>query len=82
MSMCPSFLTDDDVGPEGVRMSKIFHVHPPSSALYPQDKAQVVAITFRSDTEVELKDLAVLKCQVKKNIIVSVYLLGPYSGWR
>lgn len=64
LSILHSFLVDDNVGPEGVKMSKTFHVQPPSSALYPADKAQTVAITFRSDKEVELKDLAVLKCQV------------------
>lgn len=45
-------------------MSKMFQVQPPSSALYPGDKAQTVSVTFRSDKEVELKDLAALKCQV------------------
>lgn len=48
-------------------MSKVFHVQPSSSALYPADKAQIVAITFRSDKEVELKDLAALKCQVRRS---------------
>lgn len=62
--MC-SFLIDDNVGPEGAKMSKMFHVQPSSSALYPADKAQTIAITFRSDREVEIKDLAALKCQVR-----------------
>ena len=45
-------------------MSKIFHVLPPSSALYPGDKPQTVIITFRSEKEMEIKDLSILKCQV------------------
>ena len=64
-SLFHSFLIDDNVGPESVKMSKMFHVQPSSSALYPSDKAQTVAITFRADKEVELKDLSVLRCQVR-----------------
>lgn len=47
-----------------MKLSKVFHVLPPSSALYPSDKPQTVVITFRSEKEMEIKDLSILKCQV------------------
>lgn len=61
---CSSFLIADELGPPSLKMSKIFHVQPPSSALYPADKPQSVVITFRSEKEMEIKDLSILKCQV------------------
>lgn len=62
-----------------MKMSKIFHVQPPSSALYPSDKAQAVSITFRSDKELEFKDLPVLKCQVCE-VKLHVYLMLSYHA--
>ena len=59
-----SFLIDETMAPPGVNLSRVFHVQPPSSALYPTDKPQTVAVTFRSDTEFEIKNCPVLKCQV------------------
>ncbi len=59
-----SFLLDDTMAPPGVNLSRIFHVQPPSSALYPTDKPQMVAVTFRSDVEFEIKNVPILKCQV------------------
>ena len=61
-----SFLFDESVAPEGVKVSRIFHIQPLSSALYPTDKPQSVAITFRSEKEVEIKSLAIIKCQVRE----------------
>ena len=61
--MC-SFHIDETMAPPGINLSRLFHVQPPSSALYPTDKPQTVIITFKSDVEFEIKNSPILKCQV------------------
>ena len=49
---------------DGVNMAKFFTVSPTHSTLYPGDKAQAVAIAFKANREIVIKEQPVLKCQV------------------
>ncbi len=86
---------DDTVVTRGVQSSRFFHVQPSHSNLYPNDKPQTVAITFRPDKEVEYKHANIFKIQVRNSksgflvhvcVYVCMYICervwekGPYGA--
>lgn len=53
--------------PGHMKACKVFHIQPATATLYPGDKPQNVAVTFRSEKEVEIKNIPVLKIQVSRH---------------